>query len=96
MLPLHYGYKISTHCLRHLSPDQLSVCIKALFMDEPTCLPTDRECFDTLQSFVSQKRLHPVGRPFAHVLSAGQDLVSYTHYLTLKRKNPGVFSSRVF
>jgi hypothetical protein len=52
--------------------------------------------FNTLQSFVSQKRLHPVGRPFAHVLSAGQDLVSYTHYANAKRKTleflvPGSF-----
>ena len=71
MLPLHYGYKISTHCLRHHSPDQLNVCIKALFMDEPTCLLADRECFNTLPFFTPQKELHPVGRPFAHVLSAG-------------------------
>ena len=25
-----------------------NVCIKALFMDEPTCLLADRECFNTI------------------------------------------------
>lgn len=54
------------------------------------------ECFNITWFFTPQEVLHPKFRPFAHVLSAGQDLVSYTHYLTLKRKNPGVFSSRVF
>ena len=33
--------------------------------------PQVRECFNTLEFFVSQKRLYPLGRPFAHVLSAG-------------------------
>ena len=43
-------------------------------------LPVLKECFNTLPSFIPQKELHPVGRPFAHVLSAGQVLVTYSHF----------------
>jgi hypothetical protein len=31
----------------------------------------NEEHFNTLPFFIPQKELHPVGRPFAHVLSAG-------------------------
>ena len=36
-------------------PTVTNRCIKALFMDEPTCLLTDRECFNTLSFFYPHK-----------------------------------------
>ena len=40
------------------------VCIKALYMDEPTC-PKAWECFNTLPFFAPEEEFHPIGRPFA-------------------------------
>ena len=40
----------------------------------------------TLPFLVPHKELHPVGRPFAHVLSAGWDLVSLTHFVLVYTK----------
>jgi hypothetical protein len=57
------------------------VCIEALFMDEPTCLLADRECFDTIQFLVPHKGFHPGRRPFVLVYSVAQDLVSCQHLM---------------
>ncbi len=50
-------------------------------------LMKDRECFNTLWFFIPQKELHPTGRPFVHVLSADQDLVSHSHCSSYATKN---------
>jgi len=34
-------------------------------------LPVLKECFNTLPFFAPEEEFHPIGRPFAHVLSAG-------------------------
>ena len=71
--------QISTHSamlldIRH--GNKWNVCIKALFMDEPTCLAA-RECFNTLPFFYPHKD-KPSGRPpvYSMFIVRCQDLVS--------------------
>ena len=49
-------------------------------------------CFNTLESFISQKRIHPLGRPFSPCLKC-RDQSSLLEYFTLfvnhKTKTPG-------
>ena len=86
MLPLHHRDKF-LHT-------ETNVCIKAFYMDEPTCPLAGRECFDTLNFYQLRCRHSLLILEAAHIIavfsvSAGSR--SLCHIM----KNPGVFSSGV-